>query len=131
MAKSHFSWSWRGSHFEVPFRDPSRTRFLSILVDFWGPFGHPLEPLFRHFFRPRKKLQKRAQHEPVLASEREAREFNEVLSTFAYLSQQSEELPDPPPHWEMEYIWFPTQPPTGKLNTFDFPPTPHWEMEYI
>ena len=31
----------------------------------------------------------------------------------------------------MEYIWFPTQPPTGKLNTFDFPPTPHWEMEYI
>ena len=61
---------------------------------------------------------------PVLASEREAREFNEVLSTFAYLSQQSEELPDPPPHWEMEYIWFPNQPPTGKLNTFDFPPTP-------
>ena len=31
----------------------------------------------------------------------------------------------------MEYIWFPTEPPTGKLNTFDFPPTPHWEMEYI
>ena len=68
---------------------------------------------------------------PVLASEREAREFNEVLSTFAYLSQQSEELPDPPPHWEMEYMWFPTHPPIGKLNTFDFPPTPHWEMEYI
>ena len=60
-----------------------------------------------------------------LASEREAREFNEVLSTFAYLSQQSEELPDPPPHWEMEYMWFPTHPPIGKLNTFDFPPTPH------
>ena len=101
------------------------------MVHFWGPFGHPLEPLFRHFFRPRKQLRKRAQHEPVLASEREAREFNEVLSTFAYLSQQSEELPDPPPHWEMEYIWFPTQPPTGKLNTFDFPPTPHWDVKYV
>ena len=83
--------------------------------------------IFYLIFRPPFLLSSR----PVLASEREAREFNEVLSTFAYLSQQSEELPDPPPHWEMEYIWFPTQPPTGKLNTSDFPPTPHWEMEYI
>ena len=102
---------------------------------FWSTFGVHLGTLWNNFFSTffdlEKKLQKRAQHEPVLASEREAREFNEVLSTFAYLSQQSEELPDPPPHWEMEYIWFPPQPPTGKLNTFDFPPTPHWEMEYI
>ena len=44
-----------------------------MLVDFWGPFGDPVEPLFQHFFRPRKKLQKKAQHEPVLAMEREAR----------------------------------------------------------
>ena len=46
---------------------------LSILVDVLGPFGDPLEPLFQHFFRPRKKLQRRRQHEPVLAMEREAR----------------------------------------------------------
>ena len=102
---------------------------------FWSTFGVHLGTLWNHFFDAFFDLifepTFRLSWKPVLASEREAREFNEVLSTFAYLSQQSEELPDPPPHWEMEYIWFPTQPPTGKLNTFDFPPTPHWEMEYI
>ena len=118
------------SLFETP-PEHALIDFFQLLGSMWGPFGTTFSTLFsmsintmffHHFEEP---------EEPVLASEREAREFNEVLSTFAYLSQQSEELPDPPPHWEMEYIWFPTQPPTRKLNTFDFPPTPHWEMEYI
>ena len=39
-------------HFWGLFLRPLQNTLLSILVNFWGPVGHPLEALFRYFFRP-------------------------------------------------------------------------------
>ena len=73
MAKSHFSWSWRGSIFEVSFWDPSRTRFYRFLTT----FGVHLGTLWNHFFNTFFDLIFRPPFEPknkpVLAMEREAR----------------------------------------------------------
>ena len=73
MAKSHFSWSWRGSIFEVSFWDPSRTRFYRFLAT----FGVHLGTLWNHFFNTFFDLIFRPPFEPknkpVLAMEREAR----------------------------------------------------------
>ena len=55
--ENHHFWCFFGTLFKIPFRD----HFFNDFGPFWGPFGDPLEPIFRHFFRPRKKLQKRGQ----------------------------------------------------------------------